>query len=421
MKFENTDVWGFEHAIRGARNPMNSWDRSDSGWIDYHNDYYKIGENDLRLLQKLIKAGSEHRKFMRQIFVSVDITAPLYWWKEMDTYKIGTTANSTSFMHKGISKPFNIKQFEIDIPIKNIEKYKDVPCNIKLGDEIWKKIKDFDNYEVSNTGKVRINTYQTIDSNGAIRTYEGHELNQAINSSNYKKVSLRKDGKNYNKYVHRLIAEAFIPNPNNYQEINHIDGNKHNNNIDNLEWVTKSKNAIHAFNNELRDISMYNRRLVSQSESLFNIVDIITIQRLYELGITKNKIAKIYNTYNSNICNLLNDKKKITKDIELNYAYEDCIKIIIDELNELRDEYIIEQDIERKKMIWRKIVQLLPESWLQTRTITMNYENVLTICRQRQGHKLTEWKQFIDWAHTLPYAEELIFVEDNNGTESKEA
>ena len=98
IKVENIKTWGFEHAIRGMRNPMNSWNKSDSVFKGYNGkiENTEIGENDLKLAQTLIKAGSEHRKFMRQIFVSVDITAPLYWWKEFDTYKVGTTANSTS-------------------------------------------------------------------------------------------------------------------------------------------------------------------------------------------------------------------------------------------------------------------------------------------------------------------------------------
>ena len=97
MKFENTEVFNFKGAFRGMRNPKESWDKSDSEWIGglefnsrgetKHYDW-KLGENDLKLAQTLIKAGSEHRKFMRQIFVSVDITAPLYWWKEFDTYKV---------------------------------------------------------------------------------------------------------------------------------------------------------------------------------------------------------------------------------------------------------------------------------------------------------------------------------------------
>lgn len=129
MKFENTEVWGFKHALRGMRNPKNSWAKSDS-YFDCdsclcndcvnkdkspcgHNALY-IGENDMRLAQALIRGGSEHRKFLRQIFVSVDITAPLFWWKEYDTYKVGTVANSTSTMHKLTSKPITIDCFEID-------------------------------------------------------------------------------------------------------------------------------------------------------------------------------------------------------------------------------------------------------------------------------------------------------------------
>lgn len=115
MKFENTEVWGFEHALRGCRNPMASWDKGDSGYVDKRfNDQFHIGKNDLDLAQRLIKAGSEHRKFLRQIFVSVDITAPLFWWKEFDTYKIGTVANSTSTMHKLSSTPITMNCFETD-------------------------------------------------------------------------------------------------------------------------------------------------------------------------------------------------------------------------------------------------------------------------------------------------------------------
>ena len=169
MKFENTEVWGFEHAFRGMRNPKNSWDKSDSyfnitddydegvldvadAWVyqnhpecnghedtkeffdledkycdwlikegvlkeskDYqYRDNAFIGPNDMKLAKTLIKAGSEHRKFLRQIFVSVDITAPLYWWKQMDQYKIGTVTDSTSTMHKLTSKPITLESFEID-------------------------------------------------------------------------------------------------------------------------------------------------------------------------------------------------------------------------------------------------------------------------------------------------------------------
>lgn len=131
IKIENTEVVGWEHAIRGMRNPKNSWDKSDSKAVEencedcmYKGDYsvckhnpihkcfdFDVGENDLQLMQKLSKAGTDHRKFMRMIVVYADITAPLYWWKEFDTYKVGTVANSCSTMHKIHEKEFTLDDF----------------------------------------------------------------------------------------------------------------------------------------------------------------------------------------------------------------------------------------------------------------------------------------------------------------------
>lgn len=136
IKFEHTEVVGWEHAIRGMRNPMNSWEKSDSGWtrvsheeaVDIYNDdsieiidecdrdedgvsFYIIGKNDRDLMMQLRNAGTDHRKFMRMITVYVDITAPLYWWKEFDTYKVGTVANSCSTMHKIAAKRFERDDF----------------------------------------------------------------------------------------------------------------------------------------------------------------------------------------------------------------------------------------------------------------------------------------------------------------------
>lgn len=109
ITIERTSVMNFENAIRGARNPMNSWNRMDSFYDEQGN--FIMGPNDLNLAQRLARAGSDHRKFIRQILVSVDFTAPLYWWKEYDTYKVATVANSTSTMHKIASKPFTLDDF----------------------------------------------------------------------------------------------------------------------------------------------------------------------------------------------------------------------------------------------------------------------------------------------------------------------
>ena len=116
LKVKDIEVMNLKNAIRGARNPMNSWAKSDSY---FENGEYVLGENDLSLAVRLRTAGSDHRKFMRQIFVSMDITAPMYWWKEFDTYKVGTVANSTSTMHKITSMPFDISHFSTDKMDKN--------------------------------------------------------------------------------------------------------------------------------------------------------------------------------------------------------------------------------------------------------------------------------------------------------------
>lgn len=136
IKLENWEIVGWQHAIRGMRNPMNSWEKSDSVLIDNEGDWYTIcgdsgpfsnvdsfttdgeqvyiGPNDLKLMKTLVKAGTDHRKFMRMITVYIDITAPLYWWKEFDTYKVGTVANSCSTMHKIAAEPITEESFSFD-------------------------------------------------------------------------------------------------------------------------------------------------------------------------------------------------------------------------------------------------------------------------------------------------------------------
>lgn len=239
MKFENTEVWGFEHAMRGMRNPKNSWPLSDSDWKWVEdpspinpNDpgmMFVLGPKDIKLAQTLIRSGSEHRKFLRQIFVAVDITAPLYWWKEFDTYKVGTVANSCSTMHKIHSAPITMDCFETD----------DYHPELKIED-----------------------------------------------SDNIKNASV-----------------------------------------------------------------------------------------------------------------------------------SDISSIIVDAMEALRKAYLETKN----KLYWKELIRWLPEGWLQKRTVTMNYENLLGMCSksQRRFHKLDEWSEsFISWARLLPYSQEFIFideVEDDNG------
>lgn len=147
IRVEHMEVWGFQHAIRGMRNPMNSWKRSDS---TFHQDgTFEIGPNDLDLMRRLYRSGTEHRKYFRQIFVAMDITAPIYWWKEFDTYKIGTAANSTSTMHKIAAKTFELSDFsvehlrtdeEMNVVLGWLNKYRDNYLKTKDKTDWWAMI-----------------------------------------------------------------------------------------------------------------------------------------------------------------------------------------------------------------------------------------------------------------------------------------
>ena len=153
LKIENTEVLGWEHAIRGMRNPLNSWEKSDSDWnydcFEYDfaeymtKDEFEVGPNDKKLMMALRNAGTDHRKFMRMIVVYADITAPLYWWKEFDTYKVGTVANSCSTMHKIHAKEFTLGDFSHEHLV--METYKCLEYTIKMLNgyrEIYLQTKD---------------------------------------------------------------------------------------------------------------------------------------------------------------------------------------------------------------------------------------------------------------------------------------
>lgn len=144
IRIDNLEIYGIESAMRGMRNPMNSWHLNDT------TDIY-IGDNDLKLLQQLAKAGSDHRKVLRQMFISCDITAPLYWWKEFDTYKIGVTANSQSTMHKLCSRPLTVHDFSfedmhedefiVNIVLDNLNaRIRDYKEDMKQNKGLWRTI-----------------------------------------------------------------------------------------------------------------------------------------------------------------------------------------------------------------------------------------------------------------------------------------
>nr|WP_279231909.1 NUMOD4 motif-containing HNH endonuclease [Clostridium sp. HBUAS56010] len=271
--------------------------------------------------------------------------------------------------------------------------------------EEWKDVIGYESlYKVSNKGTLIRKQFSVVDIDGRNRTYSEKKIKPSINSSGYKKVVLRKNGVGSNEYLHRLIAMHFIPNPLELPQVNHKDGNKLNCNISNLEWVSISENSQHAFDNDLRYITGYNRTVVGEKNRRFSDDDVLEIMNYYNDGWTQKEISDYMGCYDSTINNIVNGKKYKTPECE---AIDDW-KYIINRLNTLRKEYLQT----REYSIWKHIVEILPSSWLQTRTITVNYENLYSMIRQRKNHKLTEWSvSFINWCKTLPYSDELLFLD----------
>lgn len=422
IKLTNIGVYNIPQAIKGMRNPKDSWNLSDSYWgskdpsedimrlsenyndIGNFNPYdFYIGEKDLELAKTLVRAGTDHSKFMRQIMINIDILAPIYWWKEMDKYAIGTTTNSTSTMVSIHKKEFVLDDFSHDLlPPKNKKFQLSSETPIEPLKEEFKWIKGYENmYKLSNIGAIVRVPYAMTTVNGFIKEYKGGILNHSINSSGYKKVILIKDGVRTNFYVHRLLAEHFIDNTENKPEVNHKDGNRLNNNLSNLEWVTSSENSLHAVKIGQKIVSSYNRFQVTNNLRKFNADEVNHIRNLYAGGKTKKEISEIMGCYDSIICDLLNGKSY--KDISLDKY--DIWRVNLDNLNKLRQEFL---DTGNKE-VWRQLIQMLPSSFNQLRTWTGNYQVLRNMYHARKNHKLSEWREFCGELEKLPY-HELITV-----------
>ena len=198
IKIENTEVVGWEHAIRGMRNPMNSWDKSDSEFcilgspeheesiaVDYDCEWTTyIGPNDRNLMKRLRNAGTDHRKFMRMITVYLDITAPLYWWKEFDTYKVGTVANSCSTMHKIHAKEFVWEDFSDE----HLDDERNVleNCNeYQLGDHYWP---EYTSRDILNLTIYALNYYRDLYLQTKDKTYWWQMIQLLPSSYNQKRT-----------------------------------------------------------------------------------------------------------------------------------------------------------------------------------------------------------------------------------------
>ena len=390
IKLERTDVMNMENAIRGMRNPMNSWDKSDS-MLTMDPYYFAVGPNDLDLAQRLCKAGSDHRKFLRQIFVSVDITAPRSWWAEYATYKVGTCENSQSTMHCIHKEPFKAEDFSIE----NLKGYKReieqfIP-EFDLDLEVWRTYPHNELYLVSNFGRIKRLSYKTRHN----RTWSERILTNTKTNDGYLKVGIVCNGIYKDVRVHRMVAETFIDNPNDKPHVNHINGNKLDNRTENLEWCTAKENISHSYENNLQPIQVntYKGKLTNWQRK-----EIVT--RYNSEEISKRRLALEYGVSHTTISAIVNNKYSY-KTHENEYRK---FKETLDQLNYLREMYLDTGD----KNYWRSIIDILPQSYNQMRTCTMTYENLRNMYHARKNHKLDEWHTFCEWVETLPYATELI-------------
>jgi predicted DNA-binding protein YlxM (UPF0122 family) len=361
------------------RNPMNSWDKSDSEFFNNYDEGIKdfiLGQNDLKLMKSLSKAGNDHAKFLRMINVTVDITAPLYWWSEYDTYKVGTVANSCSKMHTLLHKPFEMNNFSFDQLFGYKREVKYFTPEVDEDKEVWKPTIEDKYYEVSNYGRVR---------------HDGRVLSGSVHKDGYIYVNIR--GKQYPK--HKVVAEVFVLNPSNKPFVNHIDGNKQNCVDTNLEWCTQSENSKHAHDTNLqpKGLSTYKGKFTTEQRE--------EIKVLWDSGkYSRREIARQYGVSHTCINDIINDKYKYVDKINV---FEVVARPIVDTLNELRDAWFIEEDPDKKKSIWYSIIQLLPESYNQKRTVQLNYQVLKSMYFARKNHKLDEWVDFCKWIETLVY------------------
>lgn len=387
IDISKTRVSGFEAAIRGMRNPLESWERSDSAnrvWFDDEHgnslDYY-VGPNDLALMKRLAKGGDDHGKFARFIHVSADIKAPMYWWPEYDSYKVGTTSNSCSKMHKLLAKPFEMNDFSFD----HLPGYKNEIKQFrpKIDEETEEWIKFDNNYELSNQGRIR---------------HEKRILSGSLHQDGYIFVTLY--GHQYP--LHRLIAKKWCDNYTAGKEVNHKDGNKQNNFASNLEWVSRSENQLHAIKNHLRPVGL------NTYTGKFSPSEREKIKKEWDSGtVSKRELARRYGVSHSCICSIINDKYKYAEKVNV---FEEIARPLVDTLNELRDSWLECDNETDKKIIWYSILQLLPESYNQLRTVDLNYQVLWKMYRARKDHKLDEWHIFCDWVKTLPYFCEIYEI-----------
>lgn len=439
IKIENTEVIGWEAAIRGMRNPMNSWEKSDSSvcaysryvphckdceYVDSCNpeeDMYKkyiVGPNDHDLMMRLAKGGSVHAKYRRMIVVYADITAPLYWWAEADTYKVGTVRNSCSFMHKGTAKEFDIKDFSVkDERIYGIlspltKKSYELDYPYKTGEFRIFTDRNGRTYKVYKNGYVLREAFDYVDSYGTGRTRHFDEAPATLYQNRAGYYCIKLSGRNGgHMLLHRMVASVWCDKKDGCTQVNHIDGNKGNNSAENLEWVTPSENMQKGIETDLYDnlSSLHHRyRIWKNSATAIPPEKRLEFSIDVSKGLSHKELAEKYDI----TPNQANNSRYIISKSENEDLFQECYlwEQLIEHLNYLRSLYLETKD----EQIFQEIRCLLPQGYLQKSTVMLNYEVLAGIYTWRKDHKLDEWRDLCRWIESLPYSE-IITLKESEG------
>ena len=399
--------------IEGMRNPMNSWEKSDSEKeftnAKWPEEMFILGENDHSLMQRLSNAGTEHRKYMRMMPVYARITAPLYWWAEADTYKVGTVRNSCSFMHRGVANEFSINDFSLKderiYSILNPLTKKSYELEYPYKTNEFKIFTDRHGrtYKVYKNGFVVREAFDYIDNwgTGRRRHFDEAPVTLYQNKNGYYIVKL--SGRNGGQMLlSRMVAEVWCEKSEDCNQVDHINGDKGNNCAENLEWVTAKENMQRGVENGLFDelCSLHHKyRIWKNSAVLIPPEKRLSFAMDVSRKLTCKELANIYNITPAQA----NASRYIMNKSENEDLFQECHlwEQFIDQLNYLRSLFLETKD----EQIFQEIRCLVPQGYLQTSNVMLNYEVLANIYRQRKGHRLDEWREFCAWIEGLPYSE----------------
>ena len=384
-----------------------------------------IHEKDLRLLSTLIRRGDEHAKAIRGLIVYAEINAPLSFWSEADTYRIGTDRlSSESTMHTIGNGGLTIHNFSAPPIIREVLSEKEVkPRNIShlrfdTPSELKCVVKEYfgRQYEIWNNGDIYSLPYETdeILPNGAKRCKHFEKskvrIGKARNHQGYYQVRLGgRRGKTMT--VHRVFADAFVPNPNGYNVVNHKDGNKGNCSIDNLEWCTSSDNNKHAYDIGLKEKTLREKYQHYKDNLRWSDEDVESWVQMRKDGLSLQEISERSGAGVSIICQYTNGKRY--EDVSEHSAWFSLAKKYEDLIAEINDLSALYQDTGDFEYVIR-IKELLPTSFMQRRIQYFSYQTLRRIYHQRITHRLPHWRKFCEWIETLPFFDELILSHNEN-------